>query len=80
MGSSDRSKPRTRQLSLPAAPERLHRNADEAIAVLKAMASHNRLLLLCGIRSRQSIASSILIDSRAADQCNNRIPVPEGIC
>ena len=27
--------------------EQMHRHADEAIAVLKAMASHNRLLLLC---------------------------------
>lgn len=31
-----------------AAPaEAMHRHADEAIAVLKALASHNRLLLLC---------------------------------
>jgi ArsR family transcriptional regulator, virulence genes transcriptional regulator len=28
-------------------PAALHQHADEAIAVLKAMASHNRLLLLC---------------------------------
>lgn len=63
MGPSDRSKPRTRQLSLPTAPERLHRNADEAIAVLKAMASHNRLLLLCelvsGERSVGELAQSL---------------------
>lgn len=31
----------------PVAPERMQQHADEAIAVLKAMASHNRLLLLC---------------------------------
>ena len=63
MGSSDRSKPRTRRVSLPAAAERLHRNADEAIAVLKAMASHNRLLLLCelaaGERSVGELAQSL---------------------
>lgn len=28
-------------------PEQMHAHADDAIAVLKAMASHNRLLLLC---------------------------------
>ena len=33
--------------TLPMSPERMHQHADEAIAVLKAMASHNRLLLLC---------------------------------
>jgi len=27
--------------------EQMHQHADEAIALLKAMASHNRLLLLC---------------------------------
>lgn len=27
--------------------EAMHRHADEAVAVLKGMASHNRLLLLC---------------------------------
>ncbi|HWX64838.1 MAG TPA: metalloregulator ArsR/SmtB family transcription factor [Rhodanobacter sp.] len=29
------------------AGQKMHRHADEAIALLKAMASHNRLLLLC---------------------------------
>jgi DNA-binding transcriptional ArsR family regulator len=31
----------------------MHRNADEAITVLKAMASHNRLLLLCRLSERE---------------------------
>ncbi len=31
----------------------MHRNADEAITVLKAMASHNRLLLLCQLSGRE---------------------------
>lgn len=47
----------------PSAPERLHQHADEAIAVLKAMASHNRLLLLCelaqGERSVGELAQAL---------------------
>ena len=39
--------PGARHAVLPTAPEQLHQHAAEAIAVLKAMASHNRLLLLC---------------------------------
>lgn len=43
--------------------ERMHQHADEAIAVLKAMASHNRLLLLCqlvqGERSVGELAQAL---------------------
>ncbi|MGA0587904.1 ArsR/SmtB family transcription factor [Dyella sp. KRB-257] len=43
--------------------ERLHARADEAIAVLKAMASHNRLMLLCqliaGERSVGELAQAL---------------------
>lgn len=43
--------------------ERLHVRADEAIAVLKAMASHNRLMLLCqliaGERSVGELAQAL---------------------
>ncbi|HWU77810.1 MAG TPA: metalloregulator ArsR/SmtB family transcription factor [Rhodanobacter sp.] len=63
MGASAKGKPRTRQAALPAAQEQLHQHADEALAVLKAMASHNRLLLLCelvsGERSVGELAQSL---------------------
>ncbi|HXS05110.1 MAG TPA: metalloregulator ArsR/SmtB family transcription factor [Rhodanobacter sp.] len=56
-------KPRTRRATMSAAPEQLHQHADEAVAVLKAMASHNRLLLLCelvaGERSVGALAQSL---------------------
>lgn len=53
MVASGRRKPRSRQANGLPAPEQLHQNADEAIAVLKAMASHNRLLLLCELASSE---------------------------
>ncbi|MEO9078509.1 MAG: metalloregulator ArsR/SmtB family transcription factor [Rhodanobacter sp.] len=46
-----KGKPLTHQATLAAAREQLHQHADEALAVLKAMASHNRLLLLCELVS-----------------------------
>ena len=56
-------KSRAGKATLSVAPELLHRHADEAIAVLKAMASHNRLLLLCelvsGERSVGELAQSL---------------------
>lgn len=39
--------PRARKVAAQATPAQLHQHADEAVAVLKAMASRNRLLLLC---------------------------------
>ena len=44
-------KARIRRATLSTAPAQMHQHADEAIAVLKAMASHNRLLLLCELVS-----------------------------
>ena len=38
---------RARKQPLAISAEQMHQHADEAIAVLKAMASHNRLMLLC---------------------------------
>jgi DNA-binding transcriptional ArsR family regulator len=38
---------RTRKAVAQLAPAQLHQHADEAITVLKAMASRNRLMLLC---------------------------------
>lgn len=53
-------------------PEQMHRHADEAIAVLKAMASHNRLLLLCelsrGERSVGALAQSLELAQSVASQ------------
>lgn len=63
MVASGRHKLRSRRSTVSAAPEQLHQHADEAIAVLKAMASHNRLLLLCelvsGERSVGELAQSL---------------------
>lgn len=41
-----RRSPRARQVAAMSLTQ-MHRHADEALAALKAMASHNRLLLLC---------------------------------
>jgi len=47
---------RTRKTASVPSPERMHQHADEAIAVLKALASHNRLLLLCElVRGERSV-------------------------
>lgn len=47
----------------PMSPEHMHVHVDDAIAVLKAMASHNRLLLLCellqGERSVGELAQTL---------------------
>jgi DNA-binding transcriptional ArsR family regulator len=51
MGARVASKPRTRRAALPDASAQLHPHADEAVAVLKALASRNRLLLLCELVS-----------------------------
>ena len=51
MSAKAKSKPRARQTPATFTPGQLHEHADEAIAVLKAMASHNRLLLLCELAS-----------------------------
>lgn len=53
MVASGRRRPRSRHANVLPAPEQLHQHADEAIAVLKAMASHNRLLLLCELASSE---------------------------
>lgn len=39
--------PRASQRAAAASAERMPQHADEAVTLLKAMASHNRLLLLC---------------------------------
>lgn len=44
---------RASKTAMADAPTRLHAHADQAIAVLKAMASHNRLLLLCELVQRE---------------------------
>lgn len=63
MGAKGKRKPRTRLATFSAAPEQLHPHVDEAVAVLKALASHNRLLLLCelvaGERSVGELAQSL---------------------
>lgn len=63
MATVTRRKPRARQAAAPALPTQLHRHADEAVAVLKAMASHNRLMLLCelvqGERSVGELAQAL---------------------
>ncbi len=50
----------------------MHQHADEAIAVLKAMASHNRLLLLCqlaqGERSVGALAQSLELAQATVSQ------------
>lgn len=52
--------------------ERMHAHADEAIAVLKAMASHNRLMLLCqlipGERSVGELAQALGIAQSVVSQ------------
>jgi DNA-binding transcriptional ArsR family regulator len=56
-------KPRATKAVRRMPAEQMHRHADEAIAVLKALASHNRLLLLCelvpGERSVGELAQSL---------------------
>ncbi|MEO8810915.1 MAG: metalloregulator ArsR/SmtB family transcription factor [Rhodanobacter sp.] len=63
MSTKVNRRPRARQTTPLAASQQLHERADEAIAVLKAMASHNRLLLLCelvsGERSVGELAQSL---------------------
>lgn len=63
MGAIVKGKRPERQAALSTAREQLHQHADEALAVLKAMASHNRLLLLCelvsGERSVGELAQSL---------------------
>lgn len=53
-------------------PERMHAHADEAVAVLKAMASHNRLLLLCqlvqGERSVGELAQTLALAQSVVSQ------------
>lgn len=55
-----------------AAPEQLQQHAAEAIAVLKAMASHNRLLLLCelvsGERSVGELAQALGVAQATVSQ------------
>ena len=50
----------------------MHQHADEAVAVLKAMASHNRLLLLCqlvqGERSVGALAQSLELAQSVVSQ------------
>lgn len=56
-------KPRARRTGLPVAPASLGQHVGEAIEILKAMASHNRLLLLCelvpGERSVGELAQAL---------------------
>ena len=71
---SDKAKYKSRMRKTPAtfAPEQLHQHADEAIAVLKAMASHNRLMLLCelvsGERSVGELAKSLELAQATVSQ------------
>ena len=52
--------------------EAMHRHADEAIALLKAVASHNRLLLLCqlveGERSVGELAEALELSQSVVSQ------------
>jgi DNA-binding transcriptional ArsR family regulator len=63
MDALAKRKSRTRQAASPTARAQLHRHADDAIAVLKALASRNRLLLLCelvpGERSVGELAQAL---------------------
>ncbi|MEO7052232.1 MAG: metalloregulator ArsR/SmtB family transcription factor [Rhodanobacter sp.] len=65
-------KPRDRQAVLRTASEQLHQHADDAITVLKAMASHSRLLLLCelvtGERSVGELASALDLPQATVSQ------------
>lgn len=71
MVASGKRKPASRQAKVVAS-EQLHQHADEAIAVLKAMASHNRLLLLCelvsGERSVGELAQSLGVAQATVSQ------------
>ena len=53
-------------------PERMHAHVEEAVAVLKAMASHNRLLLLCqlvhGERSVGQLAQTLELAQSVVSQ------------
>jgi DNA-binding transcriptional ArsR family regulator len=72
MATVTRHKPRARQVAAPALPAQLHRHADEAVAVLKAMASHNRLMLLCelvqGERSVGELAQALELAQATVSQ------------
>jgi DNA-binding transcriptional ArsR family regulator len=52
--------------------ERMYERADDAVAVLKAMASHNRLMLLCqlvgGERSVGELAQSLALAQSVVSQ------------
>ena len=65
-------KVRARRGTASVAREQLHAHADEAIAVLKAMASHHRLLLLCelvpGERSVGELAQSLNLAQSTVSQ------------
>ncbi len=72
MSASAKRTSRTRQVALSVASEQLHEHAHEAITVLKAMASHNRLLLLCelvaGERSVGELAQSLKLAQATVSQ------------
>lgn len=72
MNASAKRKPGARKVSELVASGQLHQHADEAIAVLKAMASHNRLLLLCelvqGERSVGELAQALELAQATVSQ------------
>lgn len=72
MATRTRRTPPARRAAASSRPAPLHEHADEAISVLKAMASHNRLLLLCelvqGERSVGELSQSLALAQTTVSQ------------